>query len=218
MVAEQPAQLVAGQRGLALGVDDPPFVVDDADDFELHGSCRRATRIIARRRPSADRVNGTPVSNAPEMPMRSCPGRRQLLRPGLHRRGTVALPRSAARRSLLARAVDGETVLWVESLRRRRRDDRLLVLREIRDLEMAVPPPESIDYHDLTLRAAAGRRAATIEIDGRGAGARRRQRCRSGATAPRAICYLQIEEGGGRVFMLAGESVHRGMIDILPGR
>ena len=30
--------------------------------------------------------------------------------------------------------------------------------------------------------------------------------------------YLQIEEGGGRVFMLAGESVHRGMIDILPGR
>ena len=27
--------------------------------------------------------------------------------------------------------------------------------------------------------------------------------------------YLQIEEGGGRVFMLAGESVHRGMIDIL---
>ena len=29
--------------------------------------------------------------------------------------------------------------------------------------------------------------------------------------------YLQIEEGGGRVFMLAGESVHRGMIDVLPG-
>ena len=30
--------------------------------------------------------------------------------------------------------------------------------------------------------------------------------------------FLQIEEGGGRVFMLAGESVHRGMIDVLPGR
>jgi hypothetical protein len=30
--------------------------------------------------------------------------------------------------------------------------------------------------------------------------------------------FLQIEEGGGRVSMLAGESVHRGMIDILPGR
>jgi len=30
--------------------------------------------------------------------------------------------------------------------------------------------------------------------------------------------FIQIEEGGGRVFMLAGESVHRGMIDVLPGR
>jgi hypothetical protein len=30
--------------------------------------------------------------------------------------------------------------------------------------------------------------------------------------------YLQLEEGAGRVAMLAGESVHRGMIEVLPGR
>jgi hypothetical protein len=30
--------------------------------------------------------------------------------------------------------------------------------------------------------------------------------------------YLHFEEGAGRVAMLAGESVHPGMIEVLPGR
>ena len=34
---EQTAHVVAAQRGLALGVDDPAVVVEDANDFELHG-------------------------------------------------------------------------------------------------------------------------------------------------------------------------------------
>jgi hypothetical protein len=39
--AEQPAQLVACQFGLAFGVDDAPLIVHDADDFELHWPCGR---------------------------------------------------------------------------------------------------------------------------------------------------------------------------------
>ena len=95
-------------------------------------------------------------------------------------------------------------------------DDRLLVLREIRDLEIAVPPPESISYHDLIyVQRLSGR--ANIEIAGRvperAAGSADVWRFRAAGDL-----FLQIEEGGGRVFMLAGESVHRGMIDVLPGR
>jgi hypothetical protein len=30
--------------------------------------------------------------------------------------------------------------------------------------------------------------------------------------------FIQIEEAPGRIAMLAGESVHKGMIEILPGR
>ena len=116
---------------------------------------------------------------------------------------------------LLARAVDGEMVFWIEALRDES-DDRLLVLREVRDLEITVPPPDSISYHDLTyVQRLSGR--ATVEIAGR-----------VPERAPGSIdvwryraagdLFIQIEEGGGRVFMLAGESVHRGMIDVLPGR
>jgi hypothetical protein len=115
----------------------------------------------------------------------------------------------------LARAVDGDIVLWIEPARDDA-DDRLLVLREIRDLEMSVPPPESISYHDLTyVRRLTGR--ATVELAGqvpdRSGGSVQLWRYRAAGDL-----FLQIEEGGGRVFMLAGESVHRGMIDVLPGR
>jgi Domain of unknown function (DUF4178) len=115
----------------------------------------------------------------------------------------------------LARAVDGEIVLWIEPPREEA-DDRLLVLREIRDLEMSVPPPESISYHDLTyVRRLVGR--ATVEVAGqvpdRAGGSVQLWRYRAAGDL-----FLQIEEGAGRVFMAAGESVHRGMIDVLPGR
>ena len=116
---------------------------------------------------------------------------------------------------MLARAVDGELVCWIEAARDEA-DDRLLVLREIRDLEIAVPPPESISYHDLMyVQRMSGR--ASIEIAGR---VPERSTGNADVWRYRAAgdLYLQIEEGGGRVFMLAGESVHRGMIDVLPGR
>ena len=90
------------------------------------------------------------------------------------------------------------------------------VLREVRDLEIAVPPPESISYHDLIYVQRLSGRATSRDrraVPERAAGSVDLWRYRAAGDL-----YLQIEEGGGRVFMLAGESVHRGMIDVLPGR
>jgi len=114
----------------------------------------------------------------------------------------------------LARAVDGDVVLWVEPLRHES-DDRLLVLREIRDLEMSVPPPTAISYHELAyVQRLATRVAVTVtgKVPERASGSVMVWRYRAAGDL-----YLQIEEGAGRVTMLAGESVHRGMIEILPG-
>ncbi len=115
----------------------------------------------------------------------------------------------------LARAVDGDAVLWIEPLRDES-DDRLLVLREIRDLEMSVPPPPAIAYHNLTyVQRLSTRVNVTVmgQVPERASGSVMVWRYRAAGDL-----YLQIEEAPGRVAMLAGESVHKGMIDILPGR
>jgi len=115
----------------------------------------------------------------------------------------------------LARAVDGATVLWVEPPHADT-EDRLLVLREIRDLEMSVPPPSAIAYHDLTyVQRLATRVALAVEgrVPERAAGSVMLWRYRAAGDL-----YLQLEEGNGRVAMLAGESVHRGLIEVLPGK
>ena len=119
---------------------------------------------------------------------------------------------------VFARAVDGDAEFWIEAPRDDTGEavgDRLLVLREVRDLELNVPPPESIVYHDLTyVRRLAGR--ANVEVTGdtadRPVGSTELWRYRAAGDL-----YLQIEQAGGRVLMLAGESVHRGMLDVLPG-
>ena len=115
----------------------------------------------------------------------------------------------------LARAVDGDAVLWIEPPRADASVERLLVLREIRDLEMAVPPPAAIAYHDLTYVQRLATRV-TVGVDGRvperASGSVMLWRYRAAGDL-----YLQLEEGGGRVAMLAGESVHHGMIEVLPG-
>ncbi|HEY6476547.1 MAG TPA: DUF4178 domain-containing protein [Polyangia bacterium] len=116
----------------------------------------------------------------------------------------------------LARAVDGSTVIWVESP-----DgvaggaaERLMVLREIRDLDLEVPPPECIDYHRHSYVQRLAMRAA-IEIEGvvpeHTTGPVQVWRYRAAGDL-----HLQIEEGSGRVFMMAGEAVPRGIIDHLP--
>ena len=129
--------------------------------------------------------------------------------------GTVAFL-LAGKRSVMARAADGETVAWVEFPDEEGKPpaDRLLVLHEVSDLDLAMPPPESIDYHQLSYVQRLAARAV-IEIDGvvpdHAAGALQVWRYRAAGDR-----YLQIEEGNGRLFMMAGESTPRGMITHLP--
>ena len=115
----------------------------------------------------------------------------------------------------LARAVDGDAVLWIEPVLDDA-DDRLLVLREVKDLVMAVPPPQSISYQNLTYVQRWGG-PATLQIAGtvpnHTPGPHQVWRYRAAGDR-----ILQIGDEGGRVQTLAGESVHQGMIDILPGK
>ncbi len=122
----------------------------------------------------------------------------------------------AGKRSVMARSVDGETTAWVEFPADEAGPpaERLLVLHEVHDLDLAMPPPDSIDYHQLSYVQRLAARAV-IEIDGlvpdHAAGALQVWRYRAAGDR-----YLQIEEGNGRLFMLAGESTPRGMITHLP--
>jgi len=122
----------------------------------------------------------------------------------------------AGRISRLARAVDDETVLWVEPLSDDL-DDRLLLLSEILDLHVGTPPPASISYRNNTFVPKMSG-LATIEVTGkvpgRASGSFDVWRYRAAGDL-----YLHIEStpGGGRV-VLFGESVHKGMIDVLPGQ
>ena len=119
------------------------------------------------------------------------------------------------KRFQLARAVDGDAVIWVEPLHDDA-DDRLMVFKEVRDLEMAIPPPASILYGQSTyLQRLAGK--ATLEVTGavpdRSAGTAQVWRYHAAGDM-----MLHIESGPGGTWTAAGESVHRGMIDILPGK
>lgn len=119
---------------------------------------------------------------------------------------------------VFARAVDGDIVTWFESPvdGTGSSAERLLVLHEVRDLDVTVPPPESISYHRLTYVQRVSTRAV-IDTSGtvpeRADGPVQVWRYRAAGDLT-----LQIDEGSGRVFMMAGETVHRGMIDHLPGK
>jgi len=120
-----------------------------------------------------------------------------------------------AKRFQLARAVDGDAVLWVEPLRDDG-DERLMVFKEVRDLEMAIPPPATILYNGATyLQRLTGK--STLEVAGsipeRSAGTVQLWRYHAAGDLA-----LHIESSGAGAWIAAGESVHRGMIDILPGK
>jgi hypothetical protein len=130
------------------------------------------------------------------------------------------------RTSVLARAVDGAGVIWIEppagdgrtaiSTSAEATDDRLFVLHEIKDLDLSVPPPESVSYHGVSyVLRLTGRAMLAVkgEVPGRAPGTAQLWRYRTAGDQ-----ILQIEEEHGSLFMLAGQSVHRGMIDHLPGR
>lgn len=115
----------------------------------------------------------------------------------------------------LARAVDGDETLWVEALVDDM-DDRLLVFTEATDLDVTTPPPQSISYRKAAfLLRWSGK--ATVDVAGkipdRASGPREVWRYRAAGDL-----FLQIEAGGSGTTVLYGESVHKGMVDILPGR
>jgi hypothetical protein len=129
----------------------------------------------------------------------------------------------------LARAADGDVVIWMEPLTDDL-DDRVLMFSQVTDLDIATPPPASISYRGSTfLLRLSGR--AQVEIAGRAPdrapGPRELWRYRAAGDV-----YLQIEApvpaGGsaagagaaaaGGTVILHGESVHKGMIEVLPGR
>lgn len=115
----------------------------------------------------------------------------------------------------LARAVDGEAVLWIEPLLDDL-DDRLLVLSEVKDLDIGTPPPQSISYRKSAFVPRwSGQANVEIsgQVPGQAAGTREVWRYRAAGDV-----FLQIEARGGNTVVLYGESVHKGMIDVLPGR
>lgn len=113
----------------------------------------------------------------------------------------------------LARVVDGETVRWVEPLTDDL-DDRILMLAEVTDLDLVTPPPATISYGGKSyVPRLSGQ--ATIEVAGnvpdRFAGACEVWRYRAAGDL-----FLQIERWPDRVVALAGESIHKNMVDVLP--
>jgi ABC-type molybdate transport system ATPase subunit len=115
----------------------------------------------------------------------------------------------------LARVVDGDVVLWVEPLTDDA-DDRLLVLTEVHDLAIGIPPPQSISYrnHMFVQRFSGMAKVAVAgTVAGRTAGAADVWRYRAAGDL-----FLQIESTATGHMVLFGESVHKGMVDVLPGR
>lgn len=114
----------------------------------------------------------------------------------------------------LCRVVDGETVRWVEPLTDET-DDRILLLDEIQDLDMTTPPPATLSYRGKSyVTRLTGQ--ATAEITGkvpdRFAGACELWRFRAAGDV-----FIQMEQWSDRVVALAGESVHKNMIEVFPG-
>jgi len=113
----------------------------------------------------------------------------------------------------LARLVDGDTVRWIEPLTDDM-DDRVLMFEEVTGVDLSIPPPSSISYHGKSyLPRFSG--PATVEVVGkvpdRFAGPCDVWRYRAAGDV-----FLQIERWADRTVTLAGESVHKDMVDVLP--
>ena len=112
-----------------------------------------------------------------------------------------------------ARAVDGDDVLWVEPLAEDV-DDRLLLFHEVKDLPVGTPPPPTISYKGVSyLPRISG--IATVEIEGMVTG-RTGSSCELYRYRGAGDVFLQIEAWTTGTFVLAGESVHKDMVEIYP--
>jgi len=114
----------------------------------------------------------------------------------------------------LARVVDGQDVRYVEPLLNDI-DDRVLMLEAINDLQVSAPPPDSLSYKGQSfLPRAAG--AAVVAVEGKMPD-RKTGECQLWRYRAAGDLFIQIEQWDGKLIVLAGESVHKGMVDVLPG-
>jgi hypothetical protein len=92
--------------------------------------------------------------------------------------------------------------------------DRVLLLSEIESLDISSPPPATI-YHggESYLLKISGEAAVDIvgQVDGRQPGPCRLWRFRAAGGQ-----YLQIEQWPDRLRMLAGTTIHKGMLEVRP--
>jgi hypothetical protein len=113
----------------------------------------------------------------------------------------------------LARASDNDEVRWIEPLMGDL-DDRVLLFKEVRDLPLSTPPPATISYKGSSyVPRLSGSTAVTIE------GAipdRTGTTCDLWRYRAAGDLYLQIEKWPNKVVALAGESVHKDMVQVFP--
>ena len=94
-------------------------------------------------------------------------------------------------------------------------DDRVLFFAEVKDLDCAAPPPPTIQYQGKSyLPRLSGPAKVDVvgTVPGRTAGPCEVWRYRAAGDE-----FLQIERWPDKVVILAGPSVHKNMVDVLPG-
>ena len=122
--------------------------------------------------------------------------------------------RLAGKTYKLVRAVDADDAFWVEPLMNDA-DDRMLFLKEVRDLSLGTPPPSTISYKagSYVPRLSGN---ATVEIEGNAPG-RTAGPCEMWRYRAAGDVFLQIEKWPSNLTVaLAGESVHKDMVEIYP--
>jgi Domain of unknown function (DUF4178) len=113
----------------------------------------------------------------------------------------------------LVRAVDGDDVRWVEPLLGDL-DDRYLFFKEVRDLPLSTPPPSTVSYKGASyVPRLSG--TASVEVEGNAA-SRQPGPCEIWRYRAAGDVFLQIEKWPNLTTALAGESVHKDMVEIFP--
>ncbi len=120
--------------------------------------------------------------------------------------------RVGARTFKLARAVDGADVRWIEPLTDDL-DDRVLVLQEVADLRVGAPPPPTISYKG---GSYLPRFSGTAQVSAEGTLPVGGGTCELWRYCAAGDLFLHIEKWADREVRLAGESVHKDMVDVFP--
>jgi hypothetical protein len=113
----------------------------------------------------------------------------------------------------LARAVDGDDVYWVEPLMTDA-DDRMIFFREVKDLPLGTPPAPTIAYKGASyVPRMSG--SAVVDLEG-GVPERAAGSCELWRYRAAGDVFLQLEKWAAKTVALAGESVHKDMVEIFP--